>query len=68
MSQAKRQAEDTWKQKAERGVIGRADLLNLHVASVEDGDAQLEGAGHHGAETTWDTHTHIRSCKSLHCD
>ena len=39
-------------------MIGRADLLNLHVASVEDGDAQLEGAGHHGAETTWDTHTH----------
>lgn len=31
------------------------DLLNLHVASVQDGDSQFEGAGHHRTQTTWGT-------------
>lgn len=30
-----------------------SDLLNLHVASVQDGDPQFKGARHHGAQTTW---------------
>lgn len=30
----------------------KSDLLNLHIASIEDGDPQFECAGHHGAQTT----------------
>lgn len=35
------------------GVPAEVHLLHQDVAAVQDGDAELEGDGHHGAQSTW---------------